>query len=366
MNELRIDSFGRRRVSPFDGSSSFVIMPDVTKDFSSEIVDGGKDASRDDLSLNFGEPDFDLVKPRRIGGRKMNADLGMMGQKVIDEFSFMGREIISDDVDLATEGLRGHHLGKKVDELGAGMALGRLAKDFSAAGIKGRVKRKGSMAVILKAVSLGSAGRKGQNRIQAVEGLDGRLFVYAKDGGVIRRVQIKADNVGGLLLEVGILAQHVTAQPVRLQAVPSPNPRNGHVIGAQRDGQPTAAPVGGSLLRATTGPLQYAGLKLRGIGPHLATLMTGHQSRQTAGQKTLSPALNIRGTTPQHGGYRTHSKPRAQRKNDLSASGILGSNRSRPNAPAQFSAFRRTNHNFLILHSLTMTHRVSHINVTLH
>ena len=91
----------------------------------------------------------------------MNADLGMMGQKVIDEFGFMGREIISDDVDLASEGLRGHHLGKKVDELGAGMALSRLAKDFSASGIKGRVKRKGSMAVILKTVSLGLCLEKG-------------------------------------------------------------------------------------------------------------------------------------------------------------------------------------------------------------
>ena len=83
MNELRIDSFCRRRVSPFDGSSSLVVVPDVTKDFSSEIVDGGKDASGDNLPLNLGEPDFDLVKPRRIGGCKMHADLGMMGQKVL-------------------------------------------------------------------------------------------------------------------------------------------------------------------------------------------------------------------------------------------------------------------------------------------
>src|SRR4029077_6349774 len=81
--ELRIDSFCRRRVSPFDGSSSLVVVPDVTKDFSSEIVDGGKDASGDNLPLNLGEPDFDLVKPRRIGGCKMHADLGMMGQKVL-------------------------------------------------------------------------------------------------------------------------------------------------------------------------------------------------------------------------------------------------------------------------------------------
>ncbi len=286
----------------------------------------------------------------------------MISQKVIDEFGFMGREIISDDVDLTSEGLRGHHLGKKVVALRARMALSRLTKDFSASRIKSRVKRKSSMAVILKTVSLGSAGRKGQHRIQAVQGLDCSLFVYAKDGGVIRRVQIKADNVGGLLLEVAILAQHVTAQPVRLKAVPSPNPRNGHVIGAKRDGQPTAAPVGGSVLSATSGPLQNACLKLRGIVPQFATLMTGHQSRQTACHKTLSPALHIRGTTPTHACYRTHSKPRAQRKNNLSAWGILGSYRSRPNPPAQFSAFTRTNHYFLVVHSLTLTPRVSYIN----
>ena len=341
-------------------------MSDVTKDFSAEILDGGEDAARDDLPLNFGEPDFDLVKPRRIGGCKMNADLGMIGQEVLDELGFMGREIVGDDVDLAAEGLGSHNLGQKVDELSAGMAWRGLGKDFAAAGIQGRVQRKGAVAVILKAMSLGSARRKRQDRIQAVQGLDGRLFVYAKDGGMIRRVQIEADNVGGLLLEVGILAEHVTAQPVRLKAMPSPHPRNGHVIGAKHSGQPATAPVGGSVLRATTGPLQDARFQLCGIRPHFATLMTGHQPSQTAGQKALSPALNIRGTALEHAGYGTHPEARAQRKNNLGAPGILGANRSGSNAPVEFSAFRRTNHNSFVFHSLTMTDCVSHINVTLY
>ena len=161
MNELRIDSFCRRRVSPFDRGSGLVVMPDITKDFSSKILDGGKDASGDDLSLNFGEPDLDLVKPRRVGGRKMDADLGMTGQKIVDELGFMSREIVSNDVDLASEGLGSHNLGKKVDELRAGMALGGLAKDFSASGIKGSIQRKGAVTVKLKAMSLGAARGKG-------------------------------------------------------------------------------------------------------------------------------------------------------------------------------------------------------------
>ena len=34
----------------------------------------------------------------------MNADLGMIGQKVLDEFGFRDREIVSDDMDLAPRG----------------------------------------------------------------------------------------------------------------------------------------------------------------------------------------------------------------------------------------------------------------------
>jgi hypothetical protein len=366
MNELRIDSFGRRRVSPFNGSSGLVVVPDVTQDFSSKIGDGGKNAAGDDLSLNLGEPDLDLVKPGRIGGCKMDADLGMTGQESVDEFGFMSGEIVDNDVDLASEGLGSHDLSKKVNELRAGMALRGFAKDFSAAGIEGCIERKGTVTVILKAMSLGATRGKGQDGIQAVQGLDSALFVDAKDGGMIRRVQIKADNVGRLLLEIGIIAPHVPAQSVRLQAMSGPNPGNGHVIGAQHRGQSAAAPVGGCVLRATTGPFQNARLQLRGIRAHLATLMTSHQPRQTAGQKTLSPALDIRGTTPKHAGDRTDPKPRAQRQNNSGAPGILRADRSRSNAPGQFSAFRRTNQNFLILHSLTIRHHVSHINVTSH
>ena len=171
MNELCSDSFCRRRVSPFDGSSSLVVVPNVTKDFSSEIVDGGKDASGDNLPLNLGEPDFDLVKPGRVSGGKMKVDFGILGQKLLDEFGFMGREIISDNVDLASEGLGGHDLGKKVDELGAGMALSGLAKDFSASGIKGRVKGKSSVAVVTQSHELRPCLEKGAEQDPGGPGL---------------------------------------------------------------------------------------------------------------------------------------------------------------------------------------------------
>ena len=42
MNELHIYTFGRGGVSPFDRCGGFVVVTDVTQDFSSEIVDGRK------------------------------------------------------------------------------------------------------------------------------------------------------------------------------------------------------------------------------------------------------------------------------------------------------------------------------------
>ena len=55
----------------------------------------------------------------------MNADLEMIGQKGVDEFGFVGPEIVGDDMDIASE--RPLH-GQEGDELGAGMDLERPAR----------------------------------------------------------------------------------------------------------------------------------------------------------------------------------------------------------------------------------------------
>ena len=65
----------------------------------------------DHLSLDLGGPD--LVKPRRVGGGKMNANLGMISQEVVDELGLMGREIIGDHMGLESIGLGRPPLGQE-------------------------------------------------------------------------------------------------------------------------------------------------------------------------------------------------------------------------------------------------------------
>ena len=59
------------------------------------------------------------------------------------------------------------------------------------------------MAVVFKAVSFGSAGRKRQNRIQAIQRLHRTLFVDTKHCGVERRLEVQADDVSRLLFKPG-------------------------------------------------------------------------------------------------------------------------------------------------------------------
>ena len=60
------------------------------------------------------------------------------------------------------------------------------------------------MPDVLEAVSLGATGRQRQNGIAAVERLNRGLLIHAEDGGMLRRIQIQADDLRRLLLEIGI------------------------------------------------------------------------------------------------------------------------------------------------------------------
>ena len=51
--------------------SLFVVATDVADELPVEIFDRDEDAASDDIPLNFGKPDLNLVKPRRVGGTRV-------------------------------------------------------------------------------------------------------------------------------------------------------------------------------------------------------------------------------------------------------------------------------------------------------
>src|SRR5882757_6194794 len=105
-------------------------MTDVTHELTRQVVDRGEDPAGDHLAFDAAEPEFDLIEPRGIGRSKMQVQLGMIGQELCDPLGLMGREVVGDDVDLATPGLQRNDLTQEGHKLLSGMAGSGLTENL--------------------------------------------------------------------------------------------------------------------------------------------------------------------------------------------------------------------------------------------
>ena len=65
-------------------------MADVAHQLARQVFDRGEDSARDDITLDFGKPQFDLVKPRGIGRGVMQVELGVSLQELLEGGRFCG------------------------------------------------------------------------------------------------------------------------------------------------------------------------------------------------------------------------------------------------------------------------------------
>jgi len=79
------------------------------------------------------------------------------------------------------------------------------------------------MTHVFKTAPLGRSGAQGQKRLDSIQRLDGALFIHAKDGCLLRRLQIKTDDSFGFGAEMGVVARQVSAPPMRLEASGAPD-----------------------------------------------------------------------------------------------------------------------------------------------
>ena len=95
-------------ISPFEGAGGFVVVTNVFHDFAREISFRGEDAPGDEVALNLGKPELNLIEPGTVGGGVMESQVGMNGQKLMDPGAFMRGEIIDNDMDRLTQWLGGN------------------------------------------------------------------------------------------------------------------------------------------------------------------------------------------------------------------------------------------------------------------
>jgi hypothetical protein len=299
MNWLRFDSMVWIGVSPLDRRGGFIVMANITQQFGAKVRQRVKNAARDYLPLNFGEPVFDLVEPGGIGRREVQAHVAMGCQKGVYQLGLVRRKIVGNNVNFFARRLRGNHVGEKTHELGAGMVAGGLAKDFAALGLEGGVKRKRAVAKVFKTMRLGPTGGKRQDGIEPIQRLNGTLLIHTEDGGVRRRVQIESNNVSRFSFKVRVIADHVMAQPMRLQTITSPDPGHRHVGSSQLPRQAAGAPLRAAVIGSAPCPLQNPGFQLGSALGCRTPLMPGDQAGHAFRAKAAGPPLHIRRTASQ-------------------------------------------------------------------
>ena len=126
----------------------------------------------------------------------------------------------------------------------ADLTVSCLSQDLAGGRVQGRIERKSAVAKVFESVTFGPSGREWQDGIQTIKGLNGTLFIDTENSRMGRRLQIETDDSSRLLLELGVIADHVVATPVRLQPRLGPHPGHTHMVNAERGPQLAAAPVG--------------------------------------------------------------------------------------------------------------------------
>jgi hypothetical protein len=127
-------------VRPFDRPCFAIVGADVAHDFAVEIFDRTEDAAGDEVALDFGKPDFDLVEPGGVGGRVMNPHFGMTSQKITGCLGLMRAQVITDDMHRLLLGLACDEIFQKRDELCTGVTGASLANDLAAGVMERRVQ----------------------------------------------------------------------------------------------------------------------------------------------------------------------------------------------------------------------------------
>src|SRR4029077_12215453 len=155
------------------------------------------------------------------------------------------------------------------------------------------IERKSAMPIVLEAVAFGPTGRKRQDWVQSIKGLDSALLIDAEARGMQRWLEIKANNVGGLFFKLRVITRHVRARAMWLQPELPPHFANGRLTDSDFFGQSVTAPMRRAIAGTASCQFQDPRLGRRTAAPVLVPTVARSQTHQTLLRKALLPNANV-------------------------------------------------------------------------
>ena len=171
------------------------------------------------------KPTFDLIEPAGMRWREVEMDGRMPGEPAI-VFGLVRVEVVQHHMELPA-GMGGDHRVHEGEKLPPAPAVGVLGhRHLTGQHVERRKEGRGPVPFVLVAdASNGGAVGEAQVPLSPLEGLDVRLLIDGEHHGVVGRVQIQADNVGGLGGKLRIGAQAPRPSALKLNpALPQDPP----------------------------------------------------------------------------------------------------------------------------------------------
>src|SRR5260221_616637 len=100
--------------SPAEGRGGFVVLLDVADQLSGQVGCRSEDSASDDIALDFGKPDLDLIEPAGIGRGVMDSNRWIGLEELENILGFMCAQVVSHDVNLSALRLTGDDLASHV------------------------------------------------------------------------------------------------------------------------------------------------------------------------------------------------------------------------------------------------------------
>src|SRR5260221_104818 len=87
--------------SPAEGRGGFVVLLDVADQLSGQVGCRSEDSASDDIALDFGKPDLDLIEPAGIGRGVMDSNRWIGLEELENILGFMCAQVVSHDVNIS-------------------------------------------------------------------------------------------------------------------------------------------------------------------------------------------------------------------------------------------------------------------------
>src|SRR5258708_33514614 len=168
----------------------------------SDVVEG---SSPDALASDFGEEPLDEVEPGTGCRREVQCEAFVSRPPALDGRRLGGGVVVEDQMQIEMCGRLAVDCFQKRQELVCPMACQTFADDGTGRHIERGEECCCAVALVIMGHRAGTALFQGQTRLRAVECLDLALLIDGKHQRLLRRIDVKADDVLDLRDEVGIV-----------------------------------------------------------------------------------------------------------------------------------------------------------------